>query len=151
MVSAWQRMLGSVCVRLTWFKDPVSICCHRLAYSRFRCKSATPLHGALVTAAPLSWHHARAHNSPFKGDITSADDTVTRRTLRRSYPADTVASGDQINRHLRLKRSALRRKNCGRFLPGDSGTLKCQRDLLVLFMFAAKMATRISCRQKFFG
>lgn len=44
-----------------------------------------------MTAAPLSWHHARAHYCLFMSNVQSADDTVTRRTPRLSYRTDTVA------------------------------------------------------------
>lgn len=45
-------------------------------------KIANSLYGALTTAAPLSWYHARAHNNPFTSDVTSPDD---RSTPRLSY------------------------------------------------------------------
>lgn len=78
-----------------------------------------------------------AHNNPLNSKCYISSRPCCS-TARLSYP---TGSGDQISCHLRLKMSALlQRGDYGRFLP-NSGTSKCQRDSLVLFMFATKMAT----------
>lgn len=132
-----------VYVILTWFKDPVSICRFLLAYlqTAIDVKIAKRLHSAPMTAAPLSWHHARAHISPFISSCNISWRHCNSTDTEALLPDWHGGSGDQINCHLRLKRSALQRGDCGRFLPNDSGTPKCQRDSMVLFMFATKMAT----------
>lgn len=89
-----------------------------------------------MTAAPLSWHRARTQQLVGEAALTSADDAAA--APRLSLTGRHGGSGEQVDRH---RRRGGGHTSAAADTLGASGAPECQRDSLMLFMFATKMAT----------
>lgn len=95
-----------------------------------------------MTAAPLSWHHTRAHNNQFTSDAHQLTTVIPTGTATQVTKSNIVSVWK--DRRCGGKTCCFLRKNKNKSktkTKKNSGTPERWPDSVVLFMFGSKMAT----------